>query len=76
MNPSLSFIVSQEGAETVAWGVAVRQAQGVGDELIKSPTRPGILNIFYLAVPPTLLPTSCGQTTLRVTAQVIFLFYT
>ena len=76
MNPSLSFIVSQEGAETVAWGVAVRQAQGVGDELIKSPESIRILNVFYLAVPPTLLPTSCGETTLKVTVQIIFLFYT
>ena len=61
----------------MAGGVAVRQTEGVGDEQIDAfACATVVFNSLSPAVPPTLLTATSSEAALRVTGQIILLFYT
>ena len=69
-DPTSSFVVSQEGAQTVVSRVAVLQAVQVGDERKKFSRSIRIFTSIYQTVPPALLPPPGSEAALRVTPQL------
>ena len=69
-DPTSSFVVSQEGAQTVVSRVAVLQAVQVGDGSIKSPRSIKSYTSRYLTVPSALLPPPGSEATLGIASQL------
>ena len=69
-DPTSSFVVSQEGAQTMVSRVAVLQAVQVGD--VKSDFSRSIRKFtsLCLTVPPALLPPPGSEATLRIVSQL------
>ena len=65
-DPTSSFVVSQEGAQTVVRGVAVLQTGQVGDVRSEHSWYAGKFSSIYLTVPPALLPPPGSEATLRI----------
>ena len=72
-DPTSSFVVSQEGAQTVVSRVAVLQAVQVGDVINKISRNIRKFTSLYLTVPPALLPPPGSEATLRIVSQLEFL---
>ena len=69
-DPTSSFVVSQEGAQTVVRRVAVLQAGRVGDEKTKFSWCIRIFSSLCLTVPPALLPPPGSEATLGIASQL------
>ena len=69
-DPTSSFVVSQEGAQTVVSRVAVLQAVQVGDVKTISSRSIRIFTSLCLTVPPALLPPPGSEATLGITFQL------
>ena len=69
-DPTSSFVVSQEGAQTVVRRVAVLQAVKVGDERKKFSRSIRIFTSIYQTVPPALLPPPGSEATLGIASQL------
>ena len=67
-DPTSSFVVSQEGAQTVVRRVAVLQAVQVGD--VKSKSSRTKFSYLCLTVPPALLPPPGSEATLGIASQL------
>ena len=69
-DPTSSFVVSQEGAQTVVSRVAVLQAVQVGDVKTISSRSIRIFTSLCLTVPPALLPPPGSEATLGIASQL------
>ena len=69
-DPTSSFVVSQEGAQTVVRRVAVLQAVQVGDVKSKFSNYTRKFPSLCLTVPPALLPPPGSEATLRIASQL------
>ena len=69
-DPTSSFVVSQEGAQTVVSRVAVLQAEGIGDVRSKNSRSIWIFTSIYQTVPPALLPPPGNEARLGITSQL------
>ena len=69
-DPTSSFVVSQEGAQTVVTRVAVLQAVQVGDVIEMFSRFIRIFTSNYHTVPPALLPPPGSEATLRIVSQL------
>ena len=69
-DPTSSFVVSQEGAQTVVSRVAVLQAVQVGGVGIIFSRYIRIFTSLCLTVPPALLPPPGSEATLGIASQL------
>ena len=69
-DPTSSFVVRQEGAQTVVRRVAVLQAVQVGDVRTNISRSIRTFSSLCLTVPPALLPPPGSEATLRITSQL------
>ena len=69
-DPTSSFVVSQEGAQTVVRRVAVLQAVQVGDVINKISRNIRTFTSLYLTFPPALLPPPGSEATLGIASQL------
>ena len=69
-DPTSSFVVSQEGAQTVVRRVAVLQTGQVGDVNVKLSDCIRNFTSLCLTVPPALLPPPGSEATLGIASQL------
>ena len=65
------MVVCQECTEAMIIWVTVLQAGGVGDKLIKLSWDRWIFNSLNVAVPPTFLLPSAGETAIWIVLEVV-----